>query len=306
MKEQFFFALSVTGPILVILILGVFFRRIKLIDDHFISIGNKLVFNVTLPCILFFGTATRPLNESLDVPLVVFGAVATVLIVVCLWWLAPFFVKDDKKGVFIQGAFRGNMGIIGIAMVLNAYGPEILPKISVYLGILTILYNILSVWVLHSNEQSYVTTLFKNPLIIAVVSGLVCSGFGIPIPAFVQDTGNYFSKMTLPLALVCIGGSLRWESFRVNQQDVVWPTVFKLVLIPVAATGAAIAFGFRGQDLGLLFLMMSAPTAVASYVMARQMTQYGEMAAAIVAMTTTINAFTVTAGLVVLQSNGYI
>ncbi len=306
MYEQLFFALDVTGPILVILSLGWLFRRYKLIDEHFISVGNRLVFNVTLPSMLFLSTATRPLRQSMDVPLVLFGAGCTLVIVFFLWLVSSWLVAPEKRGIFIQGSFRGNMGIIGIALVLNAYGQEILPKVSVYLALLTIVYNILSVMVLNTRKQSYLAILLKNPLIIGVLAGLLFSWAQLPVPGVLQRTGEYFAQVTLPLALLCIGGTLRWDSFRANHLDVVWSAVFKLLLIPVTVAVAAIAWGFKDEDLGLLFLMTAAPTATASYIMAREMTAFGNIAAEIVAVTTAGSALTITAGLVLLKSGGYI
>lgn len=306
MEQQLIFALGVTGPIMVILFLGLVFRLIGLINEQFVLVGNKIVFNVTLPCMLFLSIATRPLGETLDLSLVLFGAVCTLLVVFGLSFSSPLFVKGEKRGVFIQGSFRGNMGIVGLALVLNAYGPEMLSKAGIYLSVLVVLYNLLSIWVLHSRHHSYIGSIVKNPLIIAVVLGVAWSGFDIELPLFVEKTGRYFSQMTLPLALLCIGGSLRWESFKTNHQDVLWATLFKLLFIPLLTTAAAIVWGFRGADLGLFFLMMSAPTAAASYVMAREMTQHGDMAAEIVAMTTAMSPLTVTVGLVILKNYSFI
>ena len=306
MYRQLLFALDVTSPILLILFLGWVFRRYQLIDEHFINVSNRFVFNVTLPCMLFLSTATRPLQQSLDVPLVLFGIVSTLLAFIFLVVIAPILVSRDKRGVFVQGAFRGNMGIIGIALVLNAYGVDILPKVSVYLALLTILYNILSVMILSNKKQSLPLILLKNPLIIGVLLGLLFSWTQIQVPEFIQSTGEYFSQVTLPLALTCIGGSLRWGSFRTNHLDVLWTALFKLLVIPVAVVIAAIIWGFREEDLGLLFLMMATPSATASYIMAREMTAYGDMAAEIVAVTTVGSALTVTIGLVLLQYAGFI
>lgn len=306
MYKQLIFALDVTGPILVILSLGWMFHRYKLIDEHFINVSNRFVFNVTLPCMLFLSTATRPLRQSLDVKLVLFGAGSTILIVFCLWLLAPWLVARDKRGIFVQGAFRSNMGIIGIALVLNTYGDNILPKVSVYLALLTILYNILSVMVLTTKKQSYLAILLKNPLIIGVILGLLVSWSQIPLPKVVLSTGEYFTQITLPLALTCIGGSLQWGSFRANHLDVIWTALFKLLFIPIAVTLAAISWGFKDQDLGLIYLMTAAPTATASFIMAREMTPYGDIAAEIIALTTAGSALTITAGLILLKSNAYI
>jgi len=306
LTELLSFALDVTGPILLILALGPLLRKTKLVDNHFVLVGNRLVFNVTLPCMLFFGIANRPLQQALDIPMVVFASLATVSVTLVLWLIAPLFVGPEKRGVFVQGAFRGNLAIIGIAWIMNAYGPVTVAKAGVYIGLMTILYNVLSVLVLRSRAQSYFSALFTNPLVVAILLGMLVSALGIPILRLVVQTGQYIGQMTLPLALLCIGSSLRWGSFKANHLKVIWASAFKLVVIPVIVTLAAIAAGFRGPDLGLLFLMTASPTAAASYVMAKQMTNYGAMAAEIVAVTTVFSAVTVTIGLIVLKGGGFI
>ncbi len=306
MNQQLNFALNITAPILILLILGLLFRRIRLIDEHFISAGNAIVYNIALPTLLFFSTVAVPLRQSFDLRLLGFGVVSTLMVVFVLWVISPLFVSDQQRGVFIQGAFRGNMGIIGIALVLNAFGSAVLPKAGIYLALLTILYNFLSVWVLRPKTRSFLWIFLKNPLIIAVFLGFAWSMSGVAVPAIIRSAGDYISQLALPLALICVGGSLSWASFRINHSGVVWASIFKLILIPWVVTSAAVMLGFTGADLGLLFLMMSAPSAAASYVMAEKMAGQGAMAAEIIALTTVAGAFTITFGLVVLKGFGYI
>ena len=50
--QIFTFAFSVTGPIFIIILLGIILARVGIITDAFIDAGSKLVFNVTLPALL--------------------------------------------------------------------------------------------------------------------------------------------------------------------------------------------------------------------------------------------------------------
>ena len=306
MKEGFVFALDVTAPILLVLALGPLLRIIKMVDDPFISVANRIVFNLTLPCMLFFGVANQPLQQALDIPLVVFASVSTVLAALLLWLLAPLFVTSSKQGVFVQGGFRGNLAIIGIAWVMNAYGQAIVAKAGVYVGLMSILFNILSVSVLRSKTQPYLAAMFTNPMVVSVSLGLMFSALGLELPRLIIQTGEYIGQMTLPLALVCIGSNLRWGSFKANHLEVVWVALFKLAIVPLVVTIAAIQCGFRDSDLGLLFMMAATPTAAASYVMAKEMTDHGRLAAEIVAVTTLLSAVTVTVGLIVLKAGAFI
>ena len=80
----------------------------------------------------------------------------------------------------------------------------------------------------------------------------------------------------------------------------------KMVSLPVLCTGAAWLAGFRGQELGLMFLYWASPTAAASFVMAKALGGNARMAATIVAMTTLLASVTVTLGVLVLESAGAI
>jgi len=302
MSEQLFYALNVTAPILSLLLLGIAFKRLKLIDDNFIHTANRLVFNITLPCMLFFGIASTPLSQSNNIPLFLFGALFTLLSVALFYAFSGVFIQADKRGTFVQGAFRGNLGIIGIALTVNAYGPEVLAVASLYMAIISLIDNPLSVLLLKSKGQPSLKSIFTNPIIIAVCLGLLFSGLQLPIPEFTQQSGQYLAQLTLPLALICIGGSLSWKNFQRNHLDVITATVFKLLLMPTIGISIAYQFNFSADELGMLYLMLSSPTAVSSYIMAKQMTDHGAMAAEIIALTTAMSTLVITAGLVLLKS----
>ena len=149
-------------------------------------------------------------------------------------------------------------------------------------------------------------TLTKNPLIIAIVSGVVFYLLSIPVPTVAVDAGNYLAKMTLPLALLCTGGSLDLSKMRKEKGPAWFASSYKLVLAPLLITSAAYWYGFRGLELAILFFMNASPVAAASYVMTRSMGGNSILAANIVAMTTVISTLTCTAGLVLLVNIGLI
>ena len=304
--QEFLFAVNVTAPILLMMLAGSVFKRMNWLSDSFITVSNKLVFNVCLPCILFFSIAAEPITESLDTQLISFAAVSIILATIVLRLVAIPFVEESRRGVFVQGAFRGNMAIVGIAYVLNTFGDDVLARASVYVALMTLLYNILAVWVLRSGDSPWLKGMIKNPLILSVLAGVLWTMLSLPVPQIARTTGGYFAQITLPLALLCTGATLNLKSLNSNRAVVAWAVLAKLVLVPVAITSVALVLGFRGEALGILFLMMATPSAAASYIMAAQMTNHAAMAAEIIALTTVLSLVSVTAGLVVLKTVGWI
>ena len=309
MLQALSFALTVTSPILFMLLLGYAFFRSGMISQDFIQTGSRLVFNVTLPCLLFLNVATADVMALIQ-PKLLGSAIVIILLAVTLLWLASGSVAPRQRGVFVQCAFRSNMGVVGLALTVNAFGNEILASAGVYLALMTIIYNILAVMVLsvaqHQSEQNLAhmmgRTMVSNPLIIAIMLGLILSLTQLRLHEWLMTSGRYLADMTLPLALLCIGGSLSIGRLHGNRNLLFWATVSKLILLPGFATLAGAWIGLRGTDLGILYLMTGAPTAAASFVMSQQMQGDADLAADIIVITTLFTAFSSSAGLMILRS----
>ena len=91
---------------------------------------------------------------------------------------------------------------------------------------------------------------------------------------------------------------------RQAMRNTVVATFSKLVIVHVLFTAGGWWFGFRGIDLGILLLMSSAPTAAASYVMARAMGGNATLAANTIALTTLGSLFTTSLGIMILKGHG--
>ncbi|MEH0666157.1 AEC family transporter [Vibrio scophthalmi] len=307
--SQLQFSLSITGPICLMLVLGVAFKRIGLINDNFIDVASKLVFQVCLPAMLFLSIVISDHDFVSAGRFIGFGAIASVaFFIFTTLSVNGAFAGSVDKGVIVQGGYRANTAIIGIAYVANAFGDQGVAQAALYVAATTFIYNVQAVICLTPRGQTsgtqaakvMVKTLTKNPLIIAIVTGVVFYLLSIPVPKVAVDAGDYLARMTLPLALLCTGGSLNLSSMKSDQKPTWFATGYKLVLAPIAITGAGYWWGFRGVELGILFFMNASPVAAASYVMARSMGGNATLAANIIALTTVVSTFTCTLGVMIL------
>jgi len=298
-------------PIFCIIALGVLFKRIGWVTEEFARVGSDLVFKVTLPCLLFVKIVKTDFNHGLPVTLVVYALVATAVIFLFLdRFLAPLLNEPLDRGVFVQGAFRSNMGIIGLAYCLSAFGESVVATASIYLAIVTIFFNILAVITLTRHQDDAVGQrnfaklfggIIRNPLILSICVAMLVSVSGIYVPEVLLNTGGYFAQMTLPLALLCAGASIRLHEFQTSR-PLYWAVSGKLVFVPLLITLGGVAIGLRGESLGVLFLMSASPTAAASYPMAQAMKTNYHLAAAIIAATSLGALISTTFGLFVLRA----
>ncbi|MCP5158028.1 MAG: AEC family transporter [Gammaproteobacteria bacterium] len=309
MLSDLSFSLQITAPIFFIISLGFLFKKIGWIDDAFAKKGSDLVFKVTLPCLLFVKLSKTDFTRGLPLALIGYAVFATSVVFVLLELFATPMVKEARdKGVFVQGAFRGNMGIIGLAFCISAFGEDVLGIASIYLAVLTILFNVLAVMTLtrhrgdgHTKKMANLLTgILKNPLIMAIVSGILVSVFRIPIPGIAIHTGEYFASMTLPLALVCAGATIRAKEFQ-SSPPLYWSSIMKLVFVPFVITAGGVLVGLRNEQLGVLYLMSASPTAAASYPMAQAMQGNHYLAGAIIAVTSVGSLLFTTLGIFLLR-----
>ena len=296
-------------PIFLILGLGIILYKVRLINDNFIDTASKLVFNVTLPALLFISISRTSLSSDTDFSLVIYAMCAVVLTYIALEVALPFWIKDKaERAVLIQGAFRSNMGIIGLAYCVNAYGDDVYAVASIYLGGVTILFNILSVIGLSKglggsvNIIAILKGIAKNPLILAILAALITSITGLKLPTTVYKAGDYFAQMTLPLALLCAGASLSFSTLKNGLLGALLSSAGKLIFVPIVLTFGGYLMGYRGMELGVLFLMSSAPTASASYIMVRAMNGNSALAANVIVITTLASLISTSIGVTLLRS----
>ena len=307
------FALTITGPIIVMLVMGILLARWNIITDAFVDAGSRLVFNVLLPALLFIIISKTRFEQTANLTLIAVGVLGTLLVFVAMEWLATYLVKTpENRGVVVQGAFRANLGVIGLAYAVNAYGEVALAASSLYLGLVTALYNVLAVVTLnrslnrHRSPLAALKSIARNPLIIAIVCALPFAYFEVTLPNLLLQPGQYFAQMALPLALLCTGGSLSLRAMHVESRDAMIGTLGKALISPLLLALVGYSAGLRGMELGIVFLMASAPTAASSYPMTRAMGGNASLAANIIVLSTIASVFVTTAGMLLLSSVGLV
>ncbi len=312
MLAIFLQTLNITAPVFAMLFLGVVLKRLALINDSFIHTASALVFNVSMPALLFLGIIHADLHSAWQPRLLGYFTVATLVCFAGAWGWALWRCPREDRGIYTQGAFRGNNAIIGLALAAMLYGSYGISLGAILAGLVILLYNTLSTVVLavyspkiKSDPWSICKSVVKNPLIIAVLTAIPFAVFQIGLPGWLQTSGEYLAQLTLPLALICIGGTLSLASLRTSGRLALSASLLKMITLPLLATLGAWLFGFRGPELGILFLYFASPTAAASFVMARAANGNHDLAAAIIVMTTLMAAITTNIGIFVLQLGGW-
>lgn len=317
MIDAIVFAITIVLPNLALMWLGFFMQRRGEASQTFIDQASSFVFNYCLPCLLFFSVVDSDVDYSKQITLIVAGILVTFILFIGAEIYAKYFVsKPADQGVFVQGIFRSNMAIIGLATVANAYGERGLSIGAVYMGVVTILFNILAVITLSrvsksvddtwlSRSTMIIKKLFTNPLIIALVAAFAYKASPMPpITGVIHTTGDLLAAVALPLALICAGASIDLKSMLHPSGLSMQASIGRIIVAPLIAIAIGLGFGLSGVHMGVLFLMAASPTAAASYVMAKAMGGNDVLAANILAFTTVVGMFGMAIGAAILRGLG--
>lgn len=310
--DALLFAIDVTLPSLLLLGGGIILRRTGQLDPAFVAQASRLVFNYALPLLLFANLAESDIRYTEQARLLVAGATTTLVLYLGAELYAWRFISSPPdQGVFVQGVFRSNMAIMGLAYVFNAYGAAGMTAGAVYVGVITLLYNLLSIITLSRSRASnwrarlkqILRSIATNPLMLSIVLALLLQRLQVPVPGALMRTAHAMAQIALPIALLCAGATFELQSARRASDIALQASVGRLLFAPLVAVAVGLLFGLSGIPMGVLFLMSAMPTASASYVMARAMGGNAVAAANIIALTTFGAMISAAIGITLLRSS---
>jgi predicted permease len=303
--------IEIVLPVFLVIGLGYAIRRLGLVNGDFFVQVNQLVYYVCLPLLLIYKIAGADFATSFNFSLVL----ATSAAVACCFCITYLYGKwrnfpPPIHGSFCQGSFRGNLAYIGLAIVFNAYGDNGLTRAGILLGFLVPVLNFFAILALVLPQQQRASTgtlakqIIMNPLILASLVGILWSYFHLPMPTILDRSLDIATGMTLPLALLSIGGSFSLNKLKGDVWKAALSTAVKLIFLPLLTAAFLLFLNVSGLDFAIGLLMAGAPTAVATYIMACQMGGDGELAGTIVMMATALSAVSYTLILLCLKMYG--
>ena len=293
--EILLFSANCVLPILLIMAAGYVLRRLRVVSAAFVAQANQFCFQVTLP-IQLFCNIYRQQPQAGGGRLIGFAVVAVLAVAGLLCLLVPGVERDRRAcASMIQGIFRGNFLLFGLPLALNMFGEEGVLPTALLLPVAIPLYNVLAVVILtHFGEGSkgiaikpMLQGIIRNPLILASVLGLLVSLMPFSLPDFLAAVLENIGATATPLALMMLGAQFDFGKLRGNLKK--------------ALACTAVLLGFRGPELGAIFILFCAPTAVSSYVMAQNMGADGDLAGQLVVLTTIFSGITLFAQTALLK-----
>lgn len=322
--ESLKFAVNATLPIVIMVVIGYFIKKLGLLDGGVAKAVNGIVFRVLLPAMLFLNIYSIDdlgkisLNYVWYVLGITFGLFLLFIPIVNV-----MFPARNQRGVILQSIFRSNYALIGIPLATALFGESGAAVASLLAAFIIPVFNILGVICLciysddgKINIKNILINIAKNPLIIGVVSGLIALAFRA---LFVQvdidfrlseieplfKVLNYLSSAATPMALLALGAQFEFSAIPALKKQIIFGIALRSVLIPSLALTVAYFIGiFNGANFAAFVAMFATPVAVSTVPMCQSMGADHQLAGQLVVWTTAISSVVIFLASFVLKAVG--
>lgn len=286
-----------------ILTLGYFIFKIKLVDDNFTKQLSALVIKVTMPALLLSSVLDITERQPLRDVLTSFGiAVALFFIVMPIvgFLLAKLFrVKRNSTGLYVFMATFSNVGFMGFPVISALAGEVGLFYAAIYNLVFNVAVFTLGVWLVNHDKDGessgFDIKLLMSPGVIAALLAIALYFMNIKLPVLLSDTIRSVGSITSPSAMLIIGCTLAKMDVKTVFSDWrLYPWILiKQIVIPILLW-IPLAMIIKNEILlTVTFILFLMPVANNAVLFANTYNGDAELAARSVFLTTLFSLLTV-------------
>jgi malonate transporter len=307
MTDTLLQVLRICAPLFALIVFGVWLRRSGLLSQDAQGFITRFVYRFSLPVLIYTGIVKENFRKLLN-PAVIGSTLTTTFIVLALAWLVSRVLPARLRGPAMASSFIANTAYIGFPLSQNAFGDSGLTYASIVNAFTMPVFIILGVWLLtlgrdeHGAWHAKVRTAVTNPIVMSALIGLLSSLLIHETPlrhvvswrpmkellsllgAIVKPLGI----MGLPLALIAVGASLRFDHIRGQRLVMGVCTAGKLIVTPLV-TWLACRLLFADAEpaaTGTAVLLMACPQSVGLYVISKELKAEPDFMAGMLVLTT--------------------
>ena len=295
--------LNISIPFFALIFLGFGAHAIGFIDVAGARTMSKFAFYVTLPPFMFLKITASDPAAILNWGFIWRYESSTILIYLTAALIAQLLFRLGRleSGIFGLNVAYPNYGYMGIPLAILAFGDEAALPMALILFADTIVLLTLTACFVSGNEGGPVAaikrisfTMIANPLVIAVLAGLLFSASGLVLPKIPQQFGTLLAGAAAPVALFALGATLFGQPVRAAAAEVSAISLLKLILHPLLV--ALFFLGLPGQEplwVKVAILSSCLPVAANVFMLANHYGAYTGRTASAILMSTALASATV-------------
>lgn len=288
-------------PIFGLVMTGFMAKRLLPSSDLWKGI-EWLVYYLFFPVLLILEVSKANFNEPGLWGGLMATFIATMIIAIILFPMKRIFkIENTLFTSIFQGGVRYNSYVF-LALSQSLFGSAGIVIAGVFMAYMIIVINILSISVLNvygSNQSGkknfggIIIALFKNPLIIGVLIGIVANLLNLTITGPFKQWMLYLGNTATPLSLMSVGAGLILVMDRQKTSGVCLALILKLLITPLFTVIFLTLFNITGLPAGIALLFATMPSAGNAYILSRQMGGDSDAMASMITWSTLLSIITI-------------
>ena len=272
---------------------GVYLSRKGFLSPQGTKDLGAILLRVIIPCVIVKSYITefsreRLLELALSAGLALIGFILAMVI--------SYLVSGKRRRLENFAASFCNAGFIGIPLAQAIIGEEGVFYIAASVALLNLFQWTYGVYIMADRKDAIsAKTIAKNPVVIAIVIGVVLFVSQIPVPGIVTSTLGYIAGMNTPIAMILMGTYLaKLPLKKLLDKRAYGCVLFRLVIIPAVILLVFWVLPVSNADIALAaFLAAATPVGANICVFAQQYDCDYEFSVVTVCLSTLLSVITV-------------
>lgn len=271
--------LLIIAPLFIIIFAAAIYQKAQNLSEHWSIILNDYALKIGFPILIFSALASTTFSFTKEANLIIYNS----LLILITFLLAYLFGKAFKlkkqmfRTIFICLGF-GNVAYLGVPVLTQIKGEAVVASVSIIIAIYLFWMFTIGIGYLDYSKgkkkrhflKNLLLNLLKNPLLIAVILGLIFAGLQVQIPAIIQKSLSMITASVTPTVLIVIGlfiGKSKIGKLK-KWVPILLFSLATLFLLPAIFYYGIQAFGFTPGEFSPSIIEAAMPLAITPFALA--------------------------------------
>jgi predicted permease len=199
-----------------------------------------------------------------------------------------------KNSVVLNNSGNFGLPVSQLVFQANPLGSSIQVVVTIFQNFITYTYGLMTSVSVNTNGLGAFKEFFKNPIIYALLLGMIFNTLEIEIPFFIWRPIEDISNAFLAIALITLGAQSAYLKIAKISFPLLLSLIGRLILSPFIGFMIILLLDLEGTTAQALFIASSFPSSRNSAQFALEYKNHPEYAAQAVLMSTLLSSITVT------------
>jgi predicted permease len=296
--------LEVVLPVFAMVALGYGAAKRRLVSEEGLKAMAFFVFALAAPALLFSG-GTRPHEGGGGAALALLTGSILVYAAVVVAARRVWRMNLAEAALLALACVFGNSVMMGIPIIVAAYGPPGVPPMLAILGFQTMVLlgmaTVLTEIGLHASASwrrvltATAMGIARNPVVLSVIAAAIFTALAMPVPELARRILDMLGAAAPPLALFSLGGGLASIAATAAWRQTVAIVAIKLFGLPLVVFLLSLALGLTPIEQAVAVTMAALPTGANAFIIARRYATGADRSGSAVVISTALSVLTLSA-----------